>query len=393
MKVLIINVDVGTGSVGRIIESIYYGVINSGNQCKIAYGRNAATNIPEQDLYHISNRFDINTHALLSRIFGRSGFYSHTVTKRFLSWIDEYQPDLINIHSLYGYFVNVEILLRYIASKNIRTILTLHSCWDFTGHCCYFDLNKCDKWKAGCNMCKYIFEYPKSYYIDDTSKNYRKKKELYNDIKDLTVVTPSDWMKDLVKQSFLRNKKVITIHNGIDLTKYTIAKADEKFDRPTIICVANGWTRRKGLEDVIELSNVLPQDMGLIVVGVNKKQIKELPSNVQAIERTDSMDELINLYHGSTVFFNPTYEENYPTVNLEAIACGLPVATYNTGGCVETLGPSMQFGMVIQRKDYLFLINYTYNIYKNGISIRAKDINNYYSNKTMTSQYLDLFLG
>lgn len=392
MKILIINLRIGTGSVGRIVSDLYHGAKLSGHICKVAYARGETGEISAEDTYKICKERDIRIHAGLTRLFGNTAFYSSTVTKKFCKWIDNFQPDVIHLHGVYGYYLNMEILFRYFANKKCNVISTLHSCWDFTGHCCYFDYIKCAQWKTGCKYCKNISSYPQSILFDNVKRNYLRKKTLYLNLSNCIIVTPSKWLANLVKESFLSQMRIEVINNGIDLDSFRYIHNDEllfNFVKPVILCVANMWEERKGWQDVVELSDSIDDDCLLVVIGVTKKQIKQLNSRTIAITKTNSKEELAQFYSQSTVLFNPTYEDNYPTVNLEAAACHLPIVTYNTGGSPEIFELG-NWGIVIEKRDYQALVDYTKKVFSKAISPNFDNIN-LLSNKVMVNKYISLY--
>lgn len=386
MKILLINDSIGSGSVGKIITSIYTCAVENGNECKIAFGRSNNSKILKKDLVKIGSSFSVLLDAFLTRVFGGCGTHSFFSTKRAIKQIQRFHPDIINVHSFYGYYINSKLIVEYAKRFNIPIVLTLHSCWDFTGHCCYFSLNNCDMWKSGCKRCKYIrTTYPVSIFFDNTHKNYELKSQLYSS--NTHVVSPSMWISNLAQESLLKGSSFHIIRNGINLEIYK-TKNILKFDKPTVLCVANVWDRRKGLVDVFELAEFLESQAQIIVVGLTKKQIKKAPAGVICMERTSSLDELVALYNKSTIFFNPTYEDNYPTVNLEAQACGLPVVTYDSGGSRETIvGTNM--GIAIKPKDYNAV-----KVYLEDRMVHQVERNidhNILSDKRMANEYLDLF--
>lgn len=390
MKILIINLGIGLGSIGKIVESLYLEAVKSGYQCKIAYGRGTHGRVPKEDTYYIGSEFARYLHALFTRLFGSTSFYSRKSTRKLINWIEQYNPDVVSIHGVYGYYVNMPILYRYLSNNNKHVFLTLHSCWDFTGHCCHFTLNHCDKWKSDCIHCSHIDEYPRSLFFDNTKKNYRIKKELYNNLKNCTIICPSNWMAELAKESFLRNHPIITVYNGIDLSLFKPDFRGRERRRPLVLCVANVWTKWKGLDDIIELSGFADKKIDILVVGVKRKQIKSLPPNIIGIEKTSNTEELVKLYNQSTILFNPTYEDNYPTVNLEAIACHIPVVTYDTGGCIETIKDG-KFGVVIKPKDYETLIKITLEVF-NGQKVFDYSNIEEFSDRTMAQTYFNVFM-
>ena len=271
-------------------------------------------------------------------MFGKTGFASKHATKKLLKFLDKINPDIVHLHNIHGYYLNIELLFNYLKEKQIRVIWTLHDCWSFTGQCAFFDYVGCDKWQTECKNCPMLSEYPKS-FVDSSKWNYQKKKELFTGL-NITLVTPSKWLASLVKNSYLKVYDVKVINNGIDLNvfKPTPSNFREKYclkDKKMILGVAGVWDRRKGLNDFIELSKLLDDNYVIVLVGLNDKQLDLLPHNIIGIKRTENQQELAGLYTTADVFFNPTYEDNYPTVNLESLACGTPVITYDTGGSPE----------------------------------------------------------
>ena len=350
MKVLMINVVSGIRSTGRICKDLAVALEKQGHEVKIAYGRG---NVPEQLKKYavkIGTEFDIELHGLRARFIDGAGFGSRRATEKFIKWVKEYDPDVIHMHNIHGYYVNVETLFKYLKTCGKKIIWTLHDCWAFTGHTAYCDAIDCRKWEEGCHHCPQIGEYPKA-YIDRSRRNWQKKKELFTGIPNMTIVSPSKWLAGLVKDSFLQKYPIQVIHNGIDTKQFypmksSFREAHGLQDKYIVLGVAAVWDKRKGLEDIVKLSRMLDNNYQIIVVGVTEWQKVRLPENVIGITRTDSIRELAELYSSADVFVNPTYEDNYPTTNLEAIACGTPVITYDTGGSGES---AKIFGKVIKK--------------------------------------------
>ncbi len=392
MKVLIINLRIGSGSVGRIVSDLYRGVILSGNECKVAYARGGIADIPEEDTYKICSKQEVVLHAGLTRAIGNTAFFFGKSTQKFCDWIKEYNPDVIHLHGVYGYYLNMEVLFKNLAIMEATVISTLHSCWDFTGHCCYFDYSGCEQWKTGCKKCSCKSSYPASSILDNTAKNYRKKREAYGCLERGVIVAPSRWMAQYVKQSFLGSMETHVIHNGIDLNTFKPTLTSSSMidmSKPSILCVANIWERRKGWKDVVELSYLLDDSVQLVVVGVSEKQKKELSDKTISITRTESKEELAELYSTATVFFNPTYEDNYPTVNLEAAACHTPIVTYNTGGSPEVFDYG-EWGMVLSKRDYDTLVEYTKKVHSGEIVFDFNETESI-SREWMVEKYLELY--
>lgn len=336
-----INVCCGTGSTGRICTDIADMLIEQGHECKIAYGRGSVPEKYQNISVKIGSTFGVYCNALKARLFDNEGLNAKHATKKFIKWVKTYDPDVIHLHNLHGYYLNLEILFDYLKTCGKKIVWTLHDCWAFTGHCSYFDYPHCDRWKTGCSGCIRLHDYPKS-FTDRSKRNFDKKKQLFTGISNLTIVTPSEWLADLVKQSFLKEYPVEVINNGIDLSIFKPTPSDFRerhglHDQKIILGVAFVWDKRKGFDDFIKLAGVIDDGYRIVMVGVNKKQKKHLPKNIIGIERTNNIKELAEIYTAADVFFNPTYEDNYPTVNLEAQACGTPVVTYATGGSVESV--------------------------------------------------------
>lgn len=351
MKVLEINVVCGNGSTGRIATDLYKILEEQGHECLIAYGRGAA---PEGiKSIKIGTDFDNYIHVAETRLFDKHGFASIKATKEFIKKAKEYNPDVIHLHNIHGYYINIELLFNYLKEADKPVVWTLHDCWAFTGHCAHFDYIKCDKWKGGCNNCKQKKKYPKSLFIDNSKYNYEKKKELFTGVKKMTIVTPSKWLANLVKKSFLKEYDVKIINNGIDLNIFRYRSGNKfrrKFtieDKFLILGVANIWNDRKGFGHFIELSKLIDENSKIVLVGLNDRQLKQLPLNIIGIRKIDNIKELAEIYSEMDVYVNPTLEEVLGLVNIEALACGTPVITFNTGGSVECVDESC--GVIVEK--------------------------------------------
>ena len=356
MKILLINAVCGIGSTGKICADLAEYLEKCGNEVKIAYGRYSY--VPEKYQKYavqIGTPFSIKINALKARLFDNEGLNAKKATKSFLRWADDFNPDLLWIHNLHGYYINYELLFRWIKTRpQMQVRWTLHDCWAFTGHCSHFTMAKCDKWKTGCSNCPQHEEYPKSFF-DRSKKMYELKKKSFTGVQNLTIITPSQWLSDLVKQSFLKEYPVKVINNGIDLSvfKPTESNFKERYsiskDKYILLGVAFDWGPRKGLDVFIELSKCLPDEFQIVLVGTNTRIDKLLPSNIISIHRTKNPAELAEIYTASDLFVNPTREDNFPTVNLESLACGTPVLTYKTGGSPECLNETC--GSVVECDD------------------------------------------
>lgn len=346
MKVLQINSVCGVGSTGRIATDLYKVLEEEGHDCVIAYGRGSA---PEGiKTIKIGSNFDNYKHVAKTRIFDKHGFGSTRATKEFIKKVEAYNPDVIHLHNIHGYYINIEILFEYLKKANKKVVWTLHDCWAFTGHCAYFDYVGCNKWKDECKECPQKKEYPNSLLIDNSSLNFYKKKNIFTGVKDLTIVTPSKWLAGLVEESYLSEYKIEVITNGIDLDVFKPTKSNfrDRYrleDKFIVLGVASIWNRRKGLNYLIELSQKLDDRYKVIAVGVTENQKQKLPINMLGITKTNNIKELVEIYSAADVFVNPTLEDNFPTTNLEALACGIPILTFSTGGSVESVDAKSGF--------------------------------------------------
>ena len=358
MKILQINSVCGVGSTGRIAKSIHDMLISDGHESYIAYGRNKAGNDP--NIIKIGSMFDTYLHVAKTRVFDKHGFGSRSATLKFLKQVDKFESDIIHLHNIHGYYINIELLFEYLKHAGKPVVWTLHDCWAFTGHCSHFEHVQCDKWKSGCYKCPQINEYPSSFFADNSSANYKKKKELFTGVPDLQIVSPSKWLEGIVSESFLNGYPVKTIYNGIDLKTFYPRKSAirEKYNLKSkfiILGVANVWTDRKGLRYFYKLAEVVKDDIAIILVGLTEKQKKQSPEGIIGINRTDSVKELAELYSEADAFVNLTLEDTFPTTNLEAIACGTPVITFDTGGSSESVDKNT--GIVIKKTDFTSILS------------------------------------
>lgn len=350
MKVLQINSVCGIRSTGRICTDIADVLEDNGHICKIAYGRE---NVPEKYKKYavrIGNSLSVRLDALLTRLFDNAGFNSVFSTRKFIKWVKEYDPDVIHLHNLHGYYINVKILFKYLKKSGKPVLWSSHDCWAFTGHCSHFVTAGCDKWKTGCFKCPKRKAYPSSLFIDNSKKNYKKKKALFTALSNLTIVTPSNWLADLVKKSFLGKYPIKLIPNGIDLDVFKPTESDfrEKYalkDKKIVLGVASAWGKGKGLYDFVKLSDILDDNYKVVLVGLKEEQIKEMPEKILCIPRTNNTKELAEIYSAADVFVNPSRAETMGLTTVEAMACGTPVVTSNLTAVPEVV--SDDSGIVI----------------------------------------------
>jgi len=396
MKVLQINSVCGIGSTGRIATDIHNILIEQGHESYIAYGRGLPKNC--DDAIRIGTKIDNYTHVAKTRLLDKHGFGSKRATKEFVKEIKKIDPDIIHLHNIHGYYINIEILFNYLKEANKPVIWTLHDCWSFTGHCSHFDYIGCKKWKTGCFDCPQKQEYPKSVLIDNSEWNYNKKKEIFMGVDNMMLVTPSNWLSNLVGKSFLKDYRIEVINNGIELsffkpTDNEFRKKYELDDKFIILGVASIWTQSKGINYFLELSTNLKEDEVIVLVGLSNKQLKEIPENIIGISRTNNVEELADIYSSADIFVNPTLEDNFPTVNLEALACGTPVITFETGGSPESI--NNKTGMVVKERSSV-------KLYENISNIRVSEKHSYikecvdraikkYDRKLKYEEYISLY--
>lgn len=394
-KLLIINVTANSGSTGRIAEEIGQTAISNGFDTYFAYGRLARES--KCKLIKIGKKLNVRLHGIESRLFDNHGFSSRIATKRFIKEIEKIKPDIINIHNLHGYYINVKILFEYLNKTNIPIVWTFHDCWPFTGHCSYFDRYNCTKWKTECHSCPNKHGYPSSLLLSRAKRNFYKKRKLFSNYKKTTIVTPSNWLSDITKQSFFKGKNIITINNGTDLTTFKIVNGNKRLslnlqNKKIVLGVASIWDKRKGFDDFIRLNELLSDEYKIILVGLNKKQIETLPENIIGIERTESVHELAELYSMADVFVNPTYSDNFPTTNIEALACGTPVITYKTGGSPEAIdemtGIVVEQGNINKLKEAIESVAKDKAMYTEKCRERAVNL---YNKQDRFNDYINLF--
>lgn len=352
LKLLQISIEVNSGSVGRIAEQIGQVAIQQGWDSYITYARN---HLPSQSkTIKIGNKLDIYWHGINTRLFDNHCLRSTRATKKLIKLIDQIKPDIILLHHIHGYFLNMKVLFDYLATVDTPVVWVFHDCWSFTGHCAYFDYVGCEKWKNQCYQCPQKREYPASLFLDNSARNYTLKKQLFNQVKNMTIVPVSHWLGSVVQESFLKQHHIHVIQNGIDLELFSpqlnAKQTKEKYgveDKFLLLGVASTWERRKGLQDFVALHQLVSDDCQIILVGLKKEQISTLPKGIIGIERTENVQALAELYSAADLFVNPTWEDTFPTTNLEALACGTPIVTYHTGGSVESV--SEDTGFVVEK--------------------------------------------
>lgn len=354
MKVLLINAVCGVGSTGKIAVDLIDTLEKNGHQGKVAFGLDCAKEISPEKIIKFNNKAGYYIHNILAKITDRTGLFSSRQTKKLIREIEKYNPDIIHLHNIHGYYINYEILFNYISQSGKPVVWTLHDCWSFTGHCAHFVSADCFQWKTHCKRCPLLKAYPTCYFRGDVENNFSRKKQLFTSAEKLEIVTPSGWLGDFAKQSFLGKYNVQVINNGIDLNIFRPVESDFRArhnleNKKIILGVSNVWNKQKGFEDFLALPKLLGGEYRIVMVGLTDEQLSALPAEIIGIKRTAEAQELAAVYSAGDVFVNPTYEDTFPTVNLEAQACGTPVVVYNTGGCPETIIDG--FGAVVECGD------------------------------------------
>lgn len=349
-----INSVVNSGSTGRIAEEIGRIALNAGWRSVIAYGRNPRPSASE--IIRVGNDWDVRLHGLRSRIFDDHGLGSRKATEAFIRKAEALAPDVVHLHNVHGYYLNIEALFRWLAQSGVPVVWTLHDCWPFTGHCSHYTKIGCDRWLTGCFSCPQKRDYPASLVFDRSRKNWEQKRELFSSVKNLTLVPVSDWLAGEVRKSFLGDKKIVRIHNGTD-TEIFSPKTNgnavrEKYglgNRFVVLGCATSWGDRKGLPHYFELSQRIAPNTVIVMVGLSEKQIAALPRGIVGIRRTESIEELAALYSAADVVLNLSYQETFGLTTVEGFACGTPGIVFRSTASPELITP--ETGFVVEQGD------------------------------------------
>jgi len=355
MRVLQINSTVNYGSTGKIVENIGEFLVKNNHESYVAFGRNGDTKYSNS--IKIGSNLDQFFHLVNTRLFDQHGLNSRDATSNLFSHIKKINPDVIHLHNIHGYYVNFPLLFEFLCDLDTPVVWTLHDCWAFTGHCCHYERVKCQKWKTGCFKCPLKFLYPQSFLMDNSKSNYQAKKRSFNLPKCMHLVSVSQWLENQVKESFLKKYPVSTIYNGVNLNIFKpkepeILKQKYFFDVKTkiILGVANIWSDGKGLNTFLELSKIIPENQMIVLIGLKKDQIKNLPGNVIGISRTSNIQELAEYYALADVFVSPSLAETFGMVIAEAMACGTPSVVYDSTAMPELIDSKV--GLISPVGDY-----------------------------------------
>lgn len=389
-------------STGRIMQEIGELAARHGWKTYMAYskGRDGIQEC-QSEIVPVGNKWSTLWHGVETRLFDRHGLASKGATRQFVKRVEEIQPDVVHIHNIHGYFLNYPILFDYLAGSGVPVIWTVHDCWLYTGHCYYYSFARCDRWKTGCHDCPQKKEFPASWLFDRSRRNFADKQEAFTRLgKDqLTIVPVSEWIKGEMQQSFLKEYPFQVIHNGINTEVFQVYDAGEVRRRYQLegkrifLGVASIWSREKGLYDFIQMADMLNEEEVIVLVGVKPEERKLLPGNVVGIARTENIRQLAELYAAAEAFVNPTWQDNYPTVNLEAIACGTPVVTYRTGGSVEAV--TVETGCIVEQGDVRGLLEAARAIARRGKAFYQAPCREYalkhFRKEDRYLDYLDLY--
>lgn len=361
MKKLVQINTVCNTSTGKLMGDIQRKAIVVGYETLSIVGRRKVFN--DVPCIKIGNPVSFWIHVAINTVFDRQGYGSYFITRKIVKRLRKENPDIIHLHNLHGYYLHLPLLFDYLVKEfSGQVFWTFHDCWPFTGHCAYFSAVGCDRWKTGCRKCPNKMSYPISLIMDSSWRNYRDKRNLFCDLKHLTILVPSEWMAGWVRYSFLKDYPVKVVSNGINLKLFTYKKPGnflyDKYcidkDKKILLGVANVWDARKGLEDFYEVAKILPEDYQILLVGLTQRQLKKLPPNIIGIQRTDNPEELVEIYSMAHIFLNPSLEESFSLVTIEAIACGTPVIVLDTSAVKELVNDDN--GIVLSRHeavDYL----------------------------------------
>ena len=371
MKVLQINtVYQNGGSTGRIVYDLRQISEQNDIDSYVAYG-DFTGNVMDRKVLQMQGNFRRKWNILKCRIWPRHGFYNVHETKKLIKWMDEVKPDIIHLHNIHNHYVNVKMLFDYIKQHDIPVVWTLHDCWSFTGWCAYFDFAECERWKTQCHDCPCKHDYPFTWFFDLSRSNYRLKRDTFCGVRNLTLVTPSEWLAKLTRESYLKEYPVEVINNGVDLNVFHPVENNNLLDKyglrgkKIILAMAMALSKRKGVNYLLRLPSVLGDDECLVMVGVPPQLQSGLPQeHCIGIPRTSNTEELAALYSAASVFINPTLEDNFPTTNIEALACGTPVITFRTGGSVESVDENT--GLVVDKCDFDALLKAIHTITETG---------------------------
>lgn len=392
------NVYANCASTGRLAEDLGDVALKAGWKSYVAFGREFRPS--HSELIKVGTKFDVYAHVLKTRLFDRHGFGSERATKKLIKQIDEIKPDVIQFQNVHGYFLNLPIILNYIAEKNIPLIWSLHDCWSMTGHCAHFALNGCEKWKEECNHCPLLKDYPNSWGWDSSKRNHREKRKLIEAIPRLTIVSGSEWLANIAKQSYFKNRDIRVIPDGIDTEIYspksgvhelrTQYNLENKF---VILASGTAWPYYKGLADYAKLRQVLSSEYAIVIVGMLPKEIESLPKGLIGVPRTKTPEELARWYSAADCVMSLSRLESFGLTPVEGFACGTPAIVYNCTSTPELITPETGFVAEVGNiEDVKAKVEMMRKIGKSSYAKRCREIAlEKYDRNVCFNQYLSLY--
>ncbi|HHX67514.1 MAG TPA: glycosyltransferase [Gallicola sp.] len=394
MKVLQINAVNYYGSTGRTTFEMNNELKKRGHQSYVAYS------VGQRDYgdYLIGSKLDTLIHGLASRILGKQGYFSFRATKRLINYMSKIKPDIVHLRNLHANYINTNMLFKYLAKREIATVITLHDCWFYTGKCTHYTLDNCYKWIEGCNNCPRLLKDNKSWFFDKTKVMWLDKRRYLNNIPRVAIIGVSDWITKQAQMSFLSQKKIERIYNWIDIEVFKPMESNDLRQKLgikehyIILGVASSWSRSKNIDNWIELSKNLSDREVIVLVGRLEKGI-ELPRNIIHINRTESINELAEIYSMSDVFINMVFENSFGKVSAEALSCGTPVITINSTANPELVTKGC--GVIVEDIKIMTLINAIKEVKKNGKqyykeTCRSFAIENFNIHKRVTD-YINIY--
>ena len=369
-----INSVCGIRSTGRICTDIAEILEANGHECKIAYGREEVPQKHQKYAVRIGNKASLYGHALKARLFDCAGFGSSAATRKLIAKIKEYNPDIIHLHNLHGYYIHVGLLFKFLREYGKPILWSFYDCWSFTGHCAHFDFNACEQWKTGCHKCPHKKDYPAS-ICSRAQRNYQAKRSLFTGLSNLQIIVPSRWMQKMVSQSYMQQYPVHVFPNGIDLASFIPPKTEfrKKWglqDKFLVLGVSSFWNKMKGLEYFNRLAEELDREKFQVVL-VGQAEKGSLSNNVFHVSATNNIQELCELYTAADIFVNPTLQETQGLTTVEALACGIPAIVFNSGGAAECVDETC--GIVVERGDYQNLLNSVLRVQSGEVKIDKQD--------------------
>jgi len=354
MRIFQLNTVCGIKSTGRIAAEIGKLVEADGGQCRIGCGANFVPGWAEHMAYKTLSVPKRRLYSLITRYFDADSCFNFFGTWKLTREMEKFQPDVVHLHNIHGGYLHAGVLFRYLKKKNIPVVWTLHDCWPFTGHCAYFDYSGCERWKTACHDCPQQRSYPVCLGLDGSRRNHKRKRRQFTSLKNLTMVVPCQWMRQPLGESYMHKYPVRTIYNGVDLNSFRPVESDLRKrygleNAKLVLAVAADWDERKGLRYLLQAAEKLGDGSRFVVIGLSRAQVEALPEGIIGIEHTASVEELAQWYTAADCLLNPSMEDNMPMVNLEALACGTPIATFRTGGCPEAVDENT--GIVVEKAD------------------------------------------